>query len=792
MLSWVVNLFKLSLAFGMKLQEGNIHGGPDADNGIPPKKQTQRNDIVGRLGFGFSLSKYNVFLLIVLFFGTIFVTFEYETILNFKKQDNLNKNEKFHRELRKNSYSSLGEVVLGILSNEKQDNKFNIRGRKKREGGEGEGTSSTSQRYETLINIPLPLRHSSYLDDGSLSSQPYATSRYNIDHYFEAISNLDVENEISSSTNEKKNRNSPVSLSKAEETLKSDSSVSIFVNSKDKTEKYEYEDKSCAYPYQKINPACPRFVYLPIASEGGLGNKYFTLVLGMLLAIELHATYIYDNSHFIEDSYPFVDDLFRWDLHEYTYEQFRGEYEPSIHKYQGESGKDNRNTEDKKLNIDLKEYEKKKRQQQEEQYLKEVKLYEKAVEEYKEEIQSLLSHSSSFSSENSITKESEKKNDQNKDEGSHSLLKPLKVTKIGHIPWENITMYHGLGQNIAFGLGEEDKKHMKYEAHQCNIIYEADDFICDKMVCYYSEFPKIYQRLKNIMRCKMSHSRYNDESFKMHYVENILEKTNIHYETDEKLKPEINTKQNTLVALNEDKRENNNNELYSSWASNFQLERGYYNVAWHISSTHFDKDYYQQVFNTIADILGKDYSKIAFHIFGSNDPNLPDSKPPKGYEFLNEIFLEGNAQNYFYEARTRKKKVVHHDNSISQGINTKENEEGYEYNEKDNGNDKQQFKIVYHNSISLLDTFIHWMSADMLVTSGSSDAFIATNIGYKSIILFEKPKEGLYGLYTDPDYVYIENGKLVSSKTLDEVRAYVRYKYNLFHHETIPFSTLLL
>ena len=91
-----------------------------------------------------------------------------------------------------------------------------------------------------------------------------------------------------------------------------------------------------------------------------------------------------------------------------------------------------------------------------------------------------------------------------------------------------------------------------------------------------------------------------------------------------------------------------------------------------------------------------------------------------------------------------------------------------------------------------VDTFIHWMSADMLITSGSSMAFIASNIGHKSVVLFEKPKESVWGIFTDPDYVYIQKGSLLPSKTLDEVRAYVQHKYSLFHHETIPFSTLLL
>lgn len=45
-------------------------------------------------------------------------------------------------------------------------------------------------------------------------------------------------------------------------------------------------------------------------------------------------------------------------------------------------------------------------------------------------------------------------------------------------------------------------------ANECNVVYHADDFVCNYMICYYSETPRVYERIKSIVRCKMMHSRY--------------------------------------------------------------------------------------------------------------------------------------------------------------------------------------------------------------------------------------------------------------------------------------------
>jgi hypothetical protein len=47
------------------------------------------------------------------------------------------------------------------------------------------------------------------------------------------------------------------------------------------------DELGCDFPFQRVNPDCPRFVHLPVTRGGGLGNKYFTYILGMLLAMDM-------------------------------------------------------------------------------------------------------------------------------------------------------------------------------------------------------------------------------------------------------------------------------------------------------------------------------------------------------------------------------------------------------------------------------------------------------------------------------------------------------------------------
>lgn len=45
---------------------------------------------------------------------------------------------------------------------------------------------------------------------------------------------------------------------------------------------------------------------------------------------------------------------------------------------------------------------------------------------------------------------------------------------------------------------------------KCNVMFDANDIICelpDDRPCYFAEKPRIYERVKGIMRCKMMHSQ---------------------------------------------------------------------------------------------------------------------------------------------------------------------------------------------------------------------------------------------------------------------------------------------
>jgi hypothetical protein len=57
-----------------------------------------------------------------------------------------------------------------------------------------------------------------------------------------------------------------------------------------------------------------------------------------------------------------------------------------------------------------------------------------------------------------------------------------------------------------------------------------------------------------------------------------------------------------------------------------------------------------------------------------------------------------------------------------------------------------------------------------LITSGSSFSFVAATMSYKPVVLFDRPKEGLFfGVYMDADYVKLDNGR-IAEQSLSEVR----------------------
>lgn len=79
---------------------------------------------------------------------------------------------------------------------------------------------------------------------------------------------------------------------------------------------------ACDFPFQRVDPSCPRFVHLPITRGGGLGNKFFTYILGLLLAIDMKATHLYTGDEFRFDdhqdhgNYPWVEEVFKFGYRE--------------------------------------------------------------------------------------------------------------------------------------------------------------------------------------------------------------------------------------------------------------------------------------------------------------------------------------------------------------------------------------------------------------------------------------------------------------------------------------------
>jgi hypothetical protein len=64
------------------------------------------------------------------------------------------------------------------------------------------------------------------------------------------------------------------------------------------------------------------------------------------------------------------------------------------------------------------------------------------------------------------------------------MYKPKEVS-VEHQVWANITRDY---------------------ADSCNVLFKADDFVCNYMICYYSETPRVFHRIKSVTRCKVRSS----------------------------------------------------------------------------------------------------------------------------------------------------------------------------------------------------------------------------------------------------------------------------------------------
>lgn len=99
------------------------------------------------------------------------------------------------------------------------------------------------------------------------------------------------------------------------------------------------EELTCDFAYQHVDTKCPRFVHLPVTWGGGLGNKFFTHILGLMLAIDMKATYLYDGASYSREEgqdhgrYPWVEDTFQLGYREVDLQQVKLQPEEVSLKY---------------------------------------------------------------------------------------------------------------------------------------------------------------------------------------------------------------------------------------------------------------------------------------------------------------------------------------------------------------------------------------------------------------------------------------------------------------------------
>lgn len=103
---------------------------------------------------------------------------------------------------------------------------------------------------------------------------------------------------------------------------------------------------ACDFPYQKVDQLCPRFVHLPIVPGAGLGHKYFTYILGVLLAIDMKATYLYMGEQFrtennaMHEVYTWVEDMLQLDYREINHKEAIDRYNPKVVHLRNEVGQE--------------------------------------------------------------------------------------------------------------------------------------------------------------------------------------------------------------------------------------------------------------------------------------------------------------------------------------------------------------------------------------------------------------------------------------------------------------------
>lgn len=98
----------------------------------------------------------------------------------------------------------------------------------------------------------------------------------------------------------------------------------------------------------------------------------------------------------------------------------------------------------------------------------------------------------------------------------------------------------------------------------------------------------------------------------------------------------------------------------------------------------------------------------------------------------------------------------------------------YVFSEGQLGDGFKHFDIydpVYVSNLSVSDTFYHFITSDVLVTSGSSFAAAAAMLKRpESLVLQARPKEGNLGIYEMSEHAIVADNGTILSPSLSKLR----------------------
>ena len=218
------------------------------------------------------------------------------------------------------------------------------------------------------------------------------------------------------------------------------------------------------------------------------------------------------------------------------------------------------------------------------------------------------------------------------------------------------------------------------------------------------------------------------------------------------------------------------------------------------------------------------------YYFFANSPkgnmSLPDSyeeptsmraydEPARNFTFLKEIFSPRDGTELLEEVKLEgEERKASEKSKKSSSSSLKQQQEPPRR--------KQPRRVSYVNDMNVKSTLYHQMNADMVVTTGSSFAFVAPTVSNKvgkrekrrgggrveektiyshnthtshkpqqqtqPIVLFSRAKEGdHFPVYLRPDYALVERDGRIIKPTISELQAQVAMRYAEVHEKVVPY-----